>query len=337
MNQQAVPPGQHGPVTELRLDRVGEVRVALDPYISVLALITDALGRRRGAPEQWCRRVLASLSPGGVHAILPLATPSHSVSPDCVTPENPAREVSVSDQVEGLHSLSADELLRDVESVFTEPPVHWQGVLRRPLAWLHSYADAMAEVWPSVQPLWARAAPLLEHEVRRVGIAAMRGDLGLVLDRLHPASRFDDGVLKIRDPEPARFELRARPLVLVPMLSGKQALICNLERDDAVWIAYPLPGVSQLFAGAPDAIRAGPGLLESVLGPVRAQLLLAVEQPRTMSELTGRASLAPSAVTYHCDRMAAAGLVWREKRGREVWVARTGRGDAMIDLFDLAD
>ncbi len=241
MNQQAVPPGQHGPVTELRLDRVGEVRVALDPYISVLALITDALGRRRGAPEQWRRRVLASLSPGGVRAILPLATPSHSVSPDCVTPENPAREVSVSDQVEGLHSLSADELLRDVESVFTEPPVHWQGVLRRPLAWLHSYADAMAEVWPSVQPLWARAAPLLEHEVRRVGIAAMRGDLGLVLDRLHPASRFDDGVLKIRDPEPARFELRARPLVLVPMLSGKQALICNLERDDAVWIAYPLP------------------------------------------------------------------------------------------------
>jgi len=99
MNEQAVPPGQHEPVTELRIDRAGEVRVALDPYISVLALITDALGRRRGAPEQWRRRVLASLSPGGVRAILPLATPSHSVSPDCVTPENPAREVSVSDQV----------------------------------------------------------------------------------------------------------------------------------------------------------------------------------------------------------------------------------------------
>jgi hypothetical protein len=340
MNKQAVPPGQHEPVTELRIDRVGEVRVALDPYISVLALITDALGRRRGAPEQWRRRVLASLSPGGVRAILPLATPSHSVSPDCVTPENPAREVSVSDQVEGLHALSADELLRDVESVFTEPPVHWRGVLRQPLAWLHSYANAMAEVWPSVQPLWARATPLLEHEVRRVGIAAMRGDLGLILDRLHPASRFDDDVLRIRDPEPARFDLRARPLVLVPMLSGQQALICNLERDDAVWIAYPLPGVSQLFAGGPGAGRdqgSGPDPLESVLGPVRAQLLLAMERPRTMTELTGLVRLAPSAITYHCDRMAAAGLVWREKRGREVWVARTSRGDALIDVLDLTD
>jgi hypothetical protein len=33
----------------------------------------------------------------------------------------------------------------------------------------------------------------------------MRGDLGLILDRLHPASRFDDDVLRIRDPEPARW------------------------------------------------------------------------------------------------------------------------------------
>ncbi len=89
MNQQAVPAGQHGPVTGLRIDRAGEVRVALDPYISVLALVTDALGRRRGAPERRRKRVLASLSPGSVRAILPVATPSHSVSPHCVTPENP--------------------------------------------------------------------------------------------------------------------------------------------------------------------------------------------------------------------------------------------------------
>jgi len=337
MKQQAVPLGPHEPVTQLRFDSLGEVRVALDPYISVLALVTDALGRRRGAPETWRRRVLSSLSPGGGRAVLPIAAPSFSVTPDCVTPENPAREISVSDQVEWLHAVSVDELLRDVQSVFGEPPPHWQGVLRQPLAWVHSYADAMAEVWPCVQPLWAQAKPLLEHEVRRVGIAAMRGGLDLILDRLHPASQFDDDVLRIRDPEPGRFDLRARQLVLVPMLSGRQALICNLERSDAVWIAYPLPGVSQLFGGTPGTGRPGGSTLGSVLGPVRAQLLMAVEQPRTMTELTGLARLAPSAITYHCDRMAAARLLRREKRGREVWVSRTSRGDGLIDLFDLED
>jgi hypothetical protein len=63
MKQQAGPPRQREPVTELRLDSVGEVRVALDPYISVLALVTGALGRRRGAPEKWRGLVLDRLHP----------------------------------------------------------------------------------------------------------------------------------------------------------------------------------------------------------------------------------------------------------------------------------
>jgi hypothetical protein len=335
MKQQAGP-RQREPVTELRLDRVGEVRVALDPYISVLALVTDALGRRRGAPEEWRRLVLASLSPASGRAVLPITMPRYSVSPDCVTPVIPTREVSVRDQVESLHAISADEILGEFQSVFGEPPPHWRSVVRQPLAWLHSFADAIAEAWPCVRPLWARARPLLEHEVRRVGIAAVRGELDLILDRLHPASQFGDGVLKIRDPEPGRFDLQGRQLVLVPMLSGRQALICNLERSDAVWIGYPLPGMSQLSGDSPGG-RGAARPLESVLGPVRAQVLLAVDRPKTMTELVGLARLAPSAITYHCDRMAAARLVWREKRGREVWVSRTSRGDALIDLFGVAD
>src|SRR5439155_5990482 len=38
----------------------------------------------RGAPEEWRRRVLSSLSPGGGRAVLPIAAPSHSLTPDCV-------------------------------------------------------------------------------------------------------------------------------------------------------------------------------------------------------------------------------------------------------------
>ena len=46
--------------TELHIGRLedAKVRVSLDPYLSVLALTTDALGgRRRGAPESWRRRI----------------------------------------------------------------------------------------------------------------------------------------------------------------------------------------------------------------------------------------------------------------------------------------
>jgi DNA-binding MarR family transcriptional regulator len=205
-------------------------------------------------------------------------------------------------------------------------------VRRRPRAWLDAYASAIGEAWHAVGPLWAQAQPQLEREVARVGTAVMRGGLDLILDRLHPASRFDDQVLRIRDPEPIRVGLDGRPLVLVPMLSGRQALICNLERPDVVWIGYPLHAVHQ--ARRPD----GPGqpadaLLGSVLGPVRAQVLLAVGHPVTMSDLARRAYVVPSALTYHCERLAAAGLVSRERRGREVWVSRTGRGSDLVALF----
>jgi len=117
------------------------------------------------------------------------------------------------------------------------------------------------------------------------------------------------------------------------MLSGVQALICNLDRTDAVWIAYPLPGVSQLF---PFPRRAASDLLEAVMSPVRAHILRAVERPLTMSELVKLSRLAPSELIHHCERLAAAGLVQREKRGGEVWLSQTSRGRSMIALFTEA-
>jgi DNA-binding MarR family transcriptional regulator len=66
---------------------------------------------------------------------------------------------------------------------------------------------------------------------------------------------------------------------------------------------------------------------------MRARVLLAAERPLTMSDLARRASIAPSAVTYHCDRLAAAGLVRRQKQGREAWVSQTRRGAELVSLF----
>jgi DNA-binding transcriptional ArsR family regulator len=317
-------------VTELRVDGPVDVRVALDPYVSVLALVTDALGRQRAAPQAWRERVLSSLSPRAASAVRTLTVPSYSVVPDCVTPLNPLHEVPVRDQVDWLHAASDDKLLEDLDAAFgAAPPPHWQGAMRRPRAWLDAYASAIDETWQSVEPLWARARPLLEQELARVGTAVVRGGLDLVLDRLHPASRFENQVLSIRDPEPARLSLGGRPLVLVPMLSGRQDLICNLELPDVAWIGYPLPGM-----GRPAAVRnSAHAQLGTVLGTVRAQIVVVADRPMTMSEIAARICLAPSAVTYHCDRLAAAGLVARDRHGREIRVSRTNRGDELIALF----
>lgn len=320
--------------TELHIGEPAGVRVALDPYVTVLALVTDALGRRRGAPEEWRRRVRASIRPDGAAAVQPIIHPRYSVTPDCVTPQHPASETPVAEQLEYLRELPDSSLLSDLTEVFGDsPPRHWQQAVREPGRWLRSYAGVMGDAWACVRPLWEQAQPLLAREVERVGAAAVRGQLGLILDGLHPASRFTGGVLRIRDPEPARFHLGSRPLVLVPMVSGHEALICNLDRDDAVWIAYPLPGASQLPVAPEPAGSQRAALLASLTGPVRAELLRAAARPLTMGELATRVRLPPSAITYHCERLAAAGLIQRERRGREVWVSRTALGDTLLDLF----
>jgi DNA-binding SARP family transcriptional activator len=327
------PAGDGGHCTRLRIDPGSEVRVALDPFISVLALTADALGRRRGAPQAWRDRVLGSLSPSGARAVLPITAPRYSVTPDSVTPLNPARETPVSVQAEWLHALPEDDLASDVDSAFNgSPPPQWQGVLRRPREWLHAYASAMTEAWQAVQPLWMQARPLLEREVERVGAAAVRGGLDLILDRLHPASQYGDHVLRIRDPEPASFELGNRPLVLVPMLSGVRALICNLERPDAVWVGYPLPGAAQMASGRAAGLAASDAL-DVVMGPVRARILLAAERPLTMPELRKISHLAPYAASHHCERLAAAGLIQLEHLGGQTWISQTSRGMKMAALF----
>jgi DNA-binding transcriptional ArsR family regulator len=322
--------------TELRIGRLDDatVRVSLDPYLSVLALTTDALGgRRRGAPESWRRRIRSAVSPIQAQAVWPLVAPGHSVTPDIVSPLSPLLETPVEEQVQRLRDLPPDDLLADLHGVFgSAPPPHWHAVARRPRQWLHAYAGATDAVWRAMRPAWRDARPLLDREVARVGAAAVRGRLDLVLGGIHPSGRFEDGVLKIRDPEPARFELGGRPLVLVPMVSGGDALICSLDRPDAVWLGYPLPGADRLFRGAPPSARGNS--LELLVGPVRAQVLAALTRPTTMGELATLTRLTPSAITYHCERLGAAGLVRRERHGREVRVVLTPLAERLTELLD---
>ncbi|MDP4511695.1 ArsR/SmtB family transcription factor [Nonomuraea turcica] len=74
-------------------------------------------------------------------------------------------------------------------------------------------------------------------------------------------------------------------------------------------------------------------LVPLLIGPVRADLLCALDQPMTMSMLATDMMIAPSGLTYHCDRLRAGRLITRERRGREVWIARTGRAEELLELF----
>jgi DNA-binding transcriptional ArsR family regulator len=321
--------------SELRLCPSPGVSVAVSPQVSVLSLLVDAVAaRRRGLPERWRRRIRESVGAEGRQACRPLGAPGHSVAPDTIVPLPPAADASVDSQIAWLLDMRPDALLDDMEQAYgpERVPEHWRWAAERPRRWLNGYASAVSDVWSAVRPLWERAQPLLDREVERVGTAVVRGALDALLGTLSERIRYADGSLLMSDQEPARYDLGRRRLVLVPMLSGPDATILNLDLPGYVWIAYPLPRADALWLGA-DPARRGADELASMLGPARAGLLSSLARPATMGQLATLAGTVPSAITYHCDRLEAAGLICRERRGREVWILRTRRGHEIIDLF----
>ncbi|WP_155126468.1 ArsR/SmtB family transcription factor [[Actinomadura] parvosata] len=311
-----------------------QLSLSISPHLTALALITDALaGRRRGLPGLWRDAIAARVGRPGHQAVRPLAAPGTSVGPDCLVPLTPARgDATVPEQLAALRDLPPGRLLADLEQAFGSGPlpVQWRSAAERPAAWLHGYASAISEAWDTAAPLWDNARALLDREIRRVGVAAVRGGPEALLGTLSPRLTYGGDRLLVSGADAGTHDLGERPIVLVPMLAGKDALILSLDDREAVWIAYPVPGAATLWRRPAAPAR---DELSALMGQVRADLLCAVARPKTMSMLAADMQIAPSSITYHCDRLRAARLITRERRGREVWVGRTHRAEELLELF----
>lgn len=73
-----------------------------------------------------------------------------------------------------------------------------------------------------------------------------------------------------------------------------------------------------------------PDALARLLGPNRAALLHALDEPASTTALAHRLGLAPSSVSAHLAVLRAAGLLGSHRLGREVHYARTPLGDSLV-------
>lgn len=328
------------PRVELRIGESDRVLISVvsAPHVTVLRLLTDAVGgMRRGLPERLRRDVARGVGADERAAILPMVQPGASLVPDCVL-RTPDTDLTVAEQVESLLDTAGDTVVAQLAAMFGPAvPGRWRAVADDPARWLAGYAKATREVWDRYAPIWRRGLPLLEREAERVGTAAVRGGTEALLANLHPRLRYRDGVLSIDDPEPAVYELAGRRLVLVPTMGSRNDVTANFDLPGAVWIGYPVPGLTGLWQDidldGPRRLAPAPDALTLLLGKQRGALLRLAAKPVGVGALASALGCAPSTATYQCDQLAAAGLIIRERRGREVRVLRTGRGDALVDLL----
>jgi DNA-binding transcriptional ArsR family regulator len=82
----------------------------------------------------------------------------------------------------------------------------------------------------------------------------------------------------------------------------------------------------------PDAagFAADPTALGDLIGPRRAQVLVALVTPATTTQLSERLRASPAGISGHLAVLRRAGLVAGQRRGREVRYVRTRGGDALV-------
>jgi hypothetical protein len=172
------------------------VSVVLAPQQSVLALLLQAAsGQSFGAPAGLLGAIRDALRPQARFAAHWFTARDWTMIPESCTPISPLADASVADQAVMLRDMPAAALTDELHAAGrgNQWPPHWRGAADQPRRWLNSMADASLDTWAVAEPWWRAAGPLMDREIRRVGTAAVRGGMAVLLNSLHPSVSYQDG------------------------------------------------------------------------------------------------------------------------------------------------
>ena len=304
------------------------------PLVTVTELAIEAVGVGLGTPPPWVTAVRSALDPADLALLGRSFGPgTPAFVPDAVLPVSAGYSAGFDDETERVLDETVDGLEAEIHTagLAGEPP--WSLVAKDPRRWAKAYLGALRRAWRAVEPLWHRAGPLLEREVERVGAALASGALPHLLDGLtHRGHVAGDRWYLLPGAAPA---VLLPGMVLQPMLVGPRARL--VAGDGGVgYVAYPLPGIGRIdptglgeSSGRPRETQLG-----ALLGEPRADILRRLDRPTPAGRLAVDLHFTPSAITHHVNALTRAGLVSREREGRQVLVSRSARGSALLQIYE---
>jgi DNA-binding transcriptional ArsR family regulator len=306
-------------------------RVAVTPLPSLQSALVEAAGTgRKGTPPAWRRAIREHLRERDYETLAPFITREQTLIPDALLGLADPPGESLKDGIERMIATPDDELLQETEDCRSATgSTAWGELERDPARWLRRYVGSLLRAWKGFGPIWRQAQAALDREVERIGVAtALDAQLEL-LDGLLTQGTVDDGrwCLSCKFAE-GRKEFPDTGLVLLPLVAGDGGSILDVADTTMRRVGYPVPALGRLGTEEPPAPA-----LEGLLGIPRAQILRALGCPTSIGRLAEALRAVPSAATHHVSALEAAGLVTRERSGRQVLVRRTARGEALLDLY----
>ncbi len=307
-------------------------RVALSPLPSLHIALRDAVGvPRGGTPTAWRNAIRRHLRREDYETVAPFATRSKTLVPDRLLGLAEPPGETFRDGIERLLAAPVDALAEEISACSeTTGNGAWQRAQRDPARWLRRYVTSLLRAWKGFAPVWCGARGALQREAERVAMAAAVDAQLELLGRLLVDGTVVDGSWRLPcDLYRGRVRFPEGGLVLLPLVAGEPSSIIARTDDVVGLVGYPVRSALELRPSqTPDA------RLETLLGGPRAEILRRVATPTGIGRLSEALRSVPSAATHHVAALESAGLVERDRRGRQVFVRRTARGDALIELYD---
>lgn len=312
------------PLAEVRfaisplIEAVRSVRLLNDPgaYPIHLRWIAQARERTRDLDLS----PLRALQPPGAYA------------PDFLNPP-PASPLDDLDQgLEAMTRTPPAQIAREVENAYPggpAPPAA-QPFLRDPSAAITMLAELVRAYWDrALARHWPGIRSVLEGDLLyRASKLAEDGPARMLAGIHHNVCR-SGGALKIeKNCCGGTVSLEGPGLVLIPSAFVWPEVLVVQDPNWQPMIMYPARGIGTLWQQPPPASTSA---LASLLGRHRAAVLLALDRPRSTTDLAHAIGISPGGISQHLAVLRNAGLVRGNRVGRVVLYARSVTGDVLID------
>ncbi len=306
------------------------VRFAISPLMEV----TDSVRALRDPDAQalhlpWIREArerTAGLDLAPLMALLP----DDRYTPDFISPPPSGPLSGIDDELATLAATPPAVVRGEIEHAYRDGPVPaaLQPLLDAPATAIPALAELVRTYFDrTLAEHWPRIRAVLEGDVLHRARRLADGGARHLFADIDPSVRWVDGVLEVEKRASQDVDLTERGLLFMPSVFVWPRVVIVTAAPWQPTIIYPARGAGALWEPAGAASN---GALGALLGHNRATLLLALDRPRSTTDLAALAGITPGGVSQHLGVLRAAGLVTAHRVGRAVLNLRSAAGDALV-------
>src|SRR3954447_2904090 len=260
--------------------------------------------------------------------------PPRGYTPDFIAPPPSTPLGEIGDDLAVMRRTSPARVRQEIGIRFRgrRTPAAVQPLLDHPRREVGRLCDTFAEYWErAIEPVWPRIKALLRADVEYRARRLADGGADALFADLHHMVEWRGGELYTESLFEERVELGGRGLLLIPSAFVWQRPMMITDPPWHPTVVYPARGVGTLWQTAPTS----PEALAALLGQTRADVLTALEAPRSTTELARRMDGSAGGVSQHLGVLREAGLVSAQRQGRSVLYVRTPLADALVRGEDI--